>query len=448
MQSLITNILTFLVTALIFAVVTLKQGIRRWFGLKGLLFPQINEKLHSSDFQIPPKIQRKFKRIMFWRTMFKNPFLWEQSAQQVHEEMMACIRNNNWQPAPARKPDVLNWSSIQKDKESFYRDYVVTQKPCIIKNAPYDRKLWTTEYIRTIWGDKPMIVHDMADNGKSHTMTLNELVEFNKKGLGCAYMSFNRTFFDVNGSLLKGTLCAEEFQEVMKKRKLSGDLNVEAQLFISTESTHPEQKLAHTYMHCANNINMFFNVEGRKRWVLVDPEFSLCVYPTTSFRRGAAFLSLIKAPGEAVKELERFPLYEYCPKYEVDLEEGDVLFIPCWWWHSVDTLTPATFSIAERVGLTAFGSLFPGGMKDPNVLFTSLQVLFPPFKKEVFDATRTKIQSRRQKYDGHALRDLDVRQEVQKDDDIALTQNSETTVRMWRPVRVPVREAARPAVSV
>jgi len=448
-QSLAANVVAFFVTCIVFVVVTVKQGFRRWFGLKGLFFPQINDTIHNSGFHIPSDIQRRFRRVMFWRTMFKNPFLWEKSAQRVHEDMMGYIRQNNWKPVPTTTPDVVEWSDIFKSKNDFYREYVVKQKPCIIKNAPYDRKLWTTEYIRSIWGDRPMVVHDMAEQGKSHTMTLEEMIEFNKKGDGCAYMSFNRTFFDVNRELLNGTMCAEEFQDLLKKRKtISGDLRVEGQLFISTESTHPTMKLAHTYMHCANNINMFFNIEGRKRWVLVDPEFSLCVYPSTFFRRTAAFFSLIKAPAQADSEMSRFPLYEYCPKYDVDLEEGDVLFIPCWWWHSIDTLTPATLSIAERVGITAFGILFPGGMRDPNTLFTSLQVCYPGFKREVFDAIRTKIGSRKQKYDGKTLRELDLRQETEKEYDIVLTHKSEETVRMWRPIPVPAQAPVDSPVSV
>lgn len=435
MQNLVATVLALPATALIFTLVSLKQGARRWFGLKGLFFPQINDTQHNSNVHIPASVQRRFKRIFFWRTLLRNPFLWEESAQRVHEDMMAHIRKSNWKPAVPTTPNIVEWSYIAEDNERFYQEYVVKQKPCVIKNAPYDRKLWTTEYIRSIWGDNPMIVHDIADKGKSHEMTLNQLIDFNEKGLGCAYMSFNRTFFDVNSKLLAGTMCAEQFHDLLKKRKKrNGDLRVEAQLFISTESTHPTQKLAHTYMHCANNINMFFNVEGRKRWVLVDPEFSLCVYPSTFFRKTAAFLSLIKAASEAATEMPRFPLYQYCPRYEVDLEEGDILFIPCWWWHSVETLTPATFSIAQRVGLTAFGSLFPGGMKDPNTLFTTLQTVYPGFKREVFDVIRTKIRSRREQYDGKELRDLDARQEVEKDYDIALTIESEKTVRMWRPV--------------
>jgi hypothetical protein len=438
MQNLVTTTLALFGTATIFLLVTMKQGFRRWFGLKGFFFAYINETQHNRNFHIPARTQRRFKRIMFWRTLSKNPFLWEKSAQRVHEDMMAQIKSNNWRPAQVSKPDVLEWSFIVEDKERFYRQYVTEQEPCVIKNAPYDRKFWTTEYIRSLWGDNPMIVHDIADHGKSHEMSLNQMIEFNNKGLGCAYMSFNRTFFDVNRDLLARNMCAEEFHELLKKRrKRNGDLRIEAQLFISTESTHPTQRLAHTYMHCANNANMFFNIEGRKKWVLVDPEFSLCVYPSTFFRNTAAFLSLIKGPTEAVREMLRFPLYAYCPKYEIDLEEGDVLFIPCWWWHSVETLTPATLSIAERIGLTAFGSLFPGGMKDPNVLFTSLQVCYPGFKKEVFDVIRTKIGSRRRQYDGKELRALDQRQEVEKDYDIALTVDSERTVKMWRSLTFP-----------
>jgi hypothetical protein len=365
--------------------------------------------------------------------MLKNPYLWQDDAQKIHADMVAYIQKMGWKPPAPNKPDAISWSSITSDKESFYRQYIKTQRPCVIKNVPYDKKLWTIDYIRSIWGDHPMVVHDVAQLGKSHEMTLNQMMEFNKKGLGCAYMSFNRTFFDTNKHMLKDTMCAEEIHEILKKRrKVNGDLNIEAQLFISTESTHPTQTLARTFMHCANNINMFFNIQGKKRWVLVDPEFSLCVYPSTFFRNTGAFFSLIKSASVAEKELPRFPLYEYCPKYEIDLEEGDVLFVPCWWWHSVETLTAATLSIAVRFGLVAFGSLFPGDMADPNTLFTTLQVVYPGMKKEMFDILRTRIRSRLSKYDGTTLRPLDMRQETEKDYDIKYTIESEKTVRMWR----------------
>jgi hypothetical protein len=435
MREFLSTVSALAVTNAIFSVVSAKQLVRRQFGLKSLRSSHINDIQHSDTFHIPDDIQRRFRRLMFWRTMMKDPYLWQEDAQKVHEDMVSHIKQMGWKPPAPAKIDRLDWNDILADKNQFYQDYIAKQKPCIIKNTPYDKKLWTTEYIKKIWGDNPMIVHDIADQGKSHEMTLNQMIDFNAKGLGCAYMSFNRTFFDTNKTLLKDTLCAEQFSEILKKRrKADGALNIEAQLFVSTESTHPTHSLARTFMHCANNINMFFNVEGKKRWVLVDPEFSLCVYPSTFFRNTAAFFSLIKSATPAEKELPRFPLYEYCPKYQVDLEEGDVLFIPCWWWHSVETLTPATLSIAIRFGLTAFGSLFPGDMADPNALFTTLQVLYPGFKKELFDVVRTKIRAKLTKYDGTQLRSIDVRQEVEKDYDTKYTIQSEKTVRMWRKV--------------
>lgn len=81
-----------------------------------------------------------------------------------------------------------------------------------------------------------------------------------------------------------------------------------------------------------------------------------------------------------------------------------------------------------------FGSLFPGDMKDPNTLFTTLQVLYPGLNKEIFDTLRTRIRSKQEQYDGKTLRQLDLRQEVEKDYDVKLTLENDRTVRMWREV--------------
>jgi hypothetical protein len=433
----ITSALAWAATSAIFSAVGLRHGARRWLGVKSLLSPQINETpatgRTASEFNVPADIQRRFRSIMFRRTMRRDPFLDEAAAQRVHEDMLSHIRRSGWQPAAPRVPDSLDWEDILRDPDGFYRGYVRAQRPVILKNVPYDRERLTTEYIRSAWGDHPMVIHDVANDGKSHGMTLNQMIEFNKAGRGCGYLSFNRTFMDANGGLLRESMCAEQIHDLLRKRrKLNGDLRVDAQLFISTESTHPKVRLARTYMHCANNLNMFFNIEGRKRWVLVDPEYSVCVYPCTFVRGTAAFLSLIKSATEAAEEAERFPLYEYCPKYQVDLEPGDVLFNPCWWWHSVETLTPASLSIAVRFGPTVFGSLFPGDMTDPNTLFTSMQVLHPDLKREVYEFVRAGIRERRERYTGRTLRQVDVRQEIEKDYSVELVLASAKTVRMWR----------------
>lgn len=98
-----------------------------------------------------------------------------------------------------------------------------------------------------------------------------------------------------------------------------------------------------THMHCEDNYNTFLLLEGRKRFMLVDPNHMLLAYPylthTNNFQ-----LSLMPT-GE---EDPAFPLYRYCPRYQVDLEPGDALFLPPWWYHSVVNLEAKTFAIAMR----------------------------------------------------------------------------------------------------
>jgi hypothetical protein len=58
MQNLVTTTLALFGTATIFVLVTVKQGFRRWFGLKGFFFAYINEAQHNSTFHIPASIQK------------------------------------------------------------------------------------------------------------------------------------------------------------------------------------------------------------------------------------------------------------------------------------------------------------------------------------------------------------------------------------------------------
>ena len=39
---------------------------------------------------------------------------------------------------------------------------------------------------------------------------------------------------------------------------------------------------------------------------------------------------------------QAFPLFQYCPVYSTVLDEGDVLFNPPYWWHSIRNVTETT----------------------------------------------------------------------------------------------------------
>jgi hypothetical protein len=96
-------------------------------------------------------------------------------------------------------------------------------------------------------------------------------------------------------------------------------------------------------LHCAGNLNTFLLLEGRKRWVLIDPSHLLLVYPYLS-RTNNFQLSLVQGETDG----EGLPLFRYCPRTAVDLQAGDCLLVPSWWYHCVRNLDARTLAIAVR----------------------------------------------------------------------------------------------------
>ncbi len=93
-------------------------------------------------------------------------------------------------------------------------------------------------------------------------------------------------------------------------------------------------------LHCAVGGNFFFNVYGKKKWILIDPKYSKYLKSTPS--KDFAFVISGYDIENPTKELKKIP------KYEVVLEPGDVLFNAPWWWHYVKNETDFTIGCAIR----------------------------------------------------------------------------------------------------
>jgi hypothetical protein len=89
-----------------------------------------------------------------------------------------------------------------------------------------------------------------------------------------------------------------------------------------------------TSLHCAGISNLFVQVYGRKKWVLIPPKFTPFMYPAPT--RGINWQSRVdfRNPDYAA-----CPLYRYVDRYETVLEPGDVLWNPPFVWHGVMNLT-------------------------------------------------------------------------------------------------------------
>lgn len=109
------------------------------------------------------------------------------------------------------------------------------------------------------------------------------------------------------------------------------------------------KKTAGTSYHCANFNNLFFQIQGRKKWTFVDTRYNGLMYPMFNEKSMdvASFLTNIVLQNEEEME-NNFPLYRYAPKMVTILEPGDVLFNPPWQWHQIENLEDSSIGVATR----------------------------------------------------------------------------------------------------
>lgn len=90
-----------------------------------------------------------------------------------------------------------------------------------------------------------------------------------------------------------------------------------------------------TPLHFDVSHNVLAQVRGAKRVKLFSPANSRYLYPYPAQSR-IPHMSMIDLENP---DLDRFPLLAKARSFEVDLAEGDMLFIPFSWWHTVRSLS-------------------------------------------------------------------------------------------------------------
>lgn len=102
-----------------------------------------------------------------------------------------------------------------------------------------------------------------------------------------------------------------------------------------------------TGYHCADHLNIFVNVYGEKEWVLAHPRYTPLFYAEVE-RSGIYVHSPVDFMLSPAEQAERYPLYQFVPRFTCTLQPGDILLNPPWWWHAVRNLADATIGVATR----------------------------------------------------------------------------------------------------
>jgi hypothetical protein len=193
-----------------------------------------------------------------------------------------------------------------------------------------DVEHWSIDWLLRNYGDTNVLFTDLV-SCKHYEAPLRDIEKPDKSG-GVPYLHNCGRVFEQYPHLIRDL-------GLDKLRPVEGD-SFAQQMFVGTT------RGTGSAFHCAGNVNLFYQLEGSKRWTIVHPEYMFLLYPYLS-RNNWYQASLVGIPGKN-RDYADVPLFRYCPRFTVDLEKGDVLLSPSWWYHAIENLTERSLGVATR----------------------------------------------------------------------------------------------------
>lgn len=102
-----------------------------------------------------------------------------------------------------------------------------------------------------------------------------------------------------------------------------------------------------TSTHYDATYNFFIQLQGKKRFTLIPPTESMYLYPCLHphYGHSQVNISLSETLEDQVKVLSQFPAFEGSKAVTVDVEAGQMLFVPPFWFHQVETTGTESVSV-------------------------------------------------------------------------------------------------------
>lgn len=355
------------IPALVFAgLLNLKTGAQGFFGLSLITSEPINAAINSDYVELGYVRSLKFKFIYVMRFIMKDNFLFQSWLKTLQDELLVDLKARNAPHGNATTYKIPTFEFKDMDPMVFFRDYVTQGKPCILKNTPIKAMKWTTEVLAQKAGNFRTNMRCM--DGSVQNYTLKQYVDSRNGDRAC--------YFDNNANIFEEYPELEEELEMNKFYvHMSGANNNKnylfSQMFMSVFDT------TGALFHCANYNNLFFMIQGRKKWTFIDPSNSFLMYPffNDMFKDSKSWLTWFITHHPNAQQLidTHFPLFNYAPKYVAILEPGDILINPTWNWHEVENIDKDSIGIASRW-------LIPQIYPYSNSLFSFLQFMSSEFR--------------------------------------------------------------------
>ena len=273
-------------------------------------------------------IEITLQTIILLRALTGNNSLFSQYVYESEANLFKILKNDN----PSRRFDVRKYDIKAYEERIELRKAIQEGIPAIIQNLQFRASEWNVEDLIKTYGDKEVL---LTRDGEKHEW--HPLRQVRKKGF---YLANSGQFTEnIPGLISK---LSPFFCKKLLSKSLGAQVIISSyQLFISDNTG--------TGTPCHNDLsgesNLFFQIQGQKKWRLIDPIYSLLVYPIMPNKPTYGESLIIKPDGSMDK---RARLTKYIPQNEVTIKAGEVLYVPPFYWHSVKNLTNRTFAIATR----------------------------------------------------------------------------------------------------
>jgi hypothetical protein len=250
--------------------------------------------------------------------------------------------------------------------EEFKKHYRRKGIPVVMEGAAQDWdcvKNWSLEYFKNLHGKDVIALTNYQLKDMYETTTLGEVIDNIRSG-GSKYYRFYPLLYRHPEHI-------KDFDyKWLLERKNPLTWFDSWQVFIGGKDTV-------TSIHSENQCNLFVQAFGEKKWILYPNYYTMVLNPNpirNVYRNPA--LKSEKGPFNPFEpDYDAYPEYQYIDSYETVLKPGDVLFNPCFSWHTVKNLSDSI-----GIGYRWVSPLYAFKIS-PFYSFLDLFALHPPIWK-------------------------------------------------------------------
>ena len=266
----------------------LKVWVGNGLGIR-LLFRSISGTPTVESVELPRLPMIWLKGVLLLRGLLGNNFILSGVAARQARKVLAYLETHG-KPAHDRPLPVYDMRT--GSRQEFIERFVNTNTPVVVKGLS-DVEHWSVEWVLQTYGDTEVLFTDMA-SGRNYEAPLREIDNPGESG-EVRYLHNSGRLFDQHPHLIRDL--------ALDKLRPVEDDSFAQQLFVGTK------RGTGSAFHCAGPVNLFYQLEGTKRWTFVHPEYMFLLYPYLS--RGNTYqISLVGLPG-ADRDYADVPLFRY-----------------------------------------------------------------------------------------------------------------------------------------